>query len=89
LIAGELGKEFARAAFGDGAQMLDHLVAAHSHAVVGDRDGAGCLVIGHLDTEIRIGLQQIRLRNRLETQLVARVGCVADQLTQENFLVAV
>ena len=60
---------------------------AFLHVVVGDGDGLGLGVEGHAHFEIRRVLEQLRVVQRLEAQLVAGVGCVGDQLPQENFFV--
>ena len=44
LVAGQVLEELARTRAGDGADRLAHLLAAHTDAVVADRDRAGLLV---------------------------------------------
>ncbi len=89
LVAGQLREEFLGAGFRDGAEMLDRLVAAHADAVVGNRDGAHGLVEGDLDLQVGIAFEQRAVVDRLEAQLVGGVGCIGDQLAQEDFLVRV
>jgi hypothetical protein len=89
LLALEPGHEFARAALGDRAQVGDGLVGAHADAVVADRDRLRLGVEEHADLEVRGVLVQRRLVQRLETQLVAGVGGIGDQLAQEDLLVGV
>ena len=45
LVAGQLREEFARAGLGDGAEVVDHFVAVHADAVVGDGQRARVLVV--------------------------------------------
>jgi len=89
LVAGEFREEFLGAGFGDGAEMLDRLVARHADAVVADRDRALFLVEADLDLQVGIVLEQRAVVDRLEAQLVGGVGRIRDQLAQENFLVRV
>jgi len=89
LVAGQLREELAGARFGDGAEVGDHFVAAHANAVVGDGQGLGLLVEGEADLEVALALEQGRVVQRLEAQLVAGVGRVGHQLTQENLAVGV
>jgi len=46
-------------------------------------------VMDLLVRELGVAGQQLRLAERLEPQLVVRIGGVRDQLTQEDFPVAV
>lgn len=88
-IAGELAEEFARAGTGDGAQVADGLVAVHAHAVVADADRPGLAVGFDPDAQIAVaGIEGIVVQ-RLEAQLVAGIGCVGNQLAQEDVAVAV
>ena len=73
----------------DGAEIVDQLVVAHADAVVGDRQHAGLVVGRDRHLERGIVAEQVGLRDRRVAQLVARVGCVGDQLAQEDLLVAV
>ncbi len=89
LVAGELAEEFLGARAGDRAEVRDRFVAAHADAVVVDRDGARGLVVRHANPQIRIVFVQRAVFDRFEAQLVGGVRGVRNQLTQENFLVAV
>ena len=89
LVARELREELARARAGDGAQVGDGLVPRQADAVVGNGDGARRLVVGHADGQIAVAGQQLGMVDGLEAQLVAGIGCVGNQLAQEDFLVAV
>ncbi len=64
------------AGFGDGAEILDQLVAAHADAVIDDRQGPATLVGHQPDAEFAIPLQNGRIGQRLVAQLVAGVGSV-------------
>ena len=89
LVTLQLGHELARAALGDGAQVLDRFVAAHADAVVADRQRLGLGVEQHAHFEVGGILVERRVVERLEAQLVAGVGRVGDQLAQEDLLVGV
>jgi hypothetical protein len=89
LVAGQRREEFAGAGFGDGAEVLDRLVASQADAVVGDGDGARRLVEGDADLQIAVVAVQRAVVQRLEAQLVAGVGGVGNQFAQEYLLVAV
>ena len=77
------------AALGDGAEVVDDGLPAHADAVVGDGQGAGGFVGGNADLPIAVSFQKILIRQRFEAHLVDRVGGVADQLSQEDFLLGV
>jgi hypothetical protein len=64
-------------------------VAGHADAAVADRQGAALAVRYQLDLEQRVGLEQGMILQRLELQLVERVGGVRDELAEEDFLVRV
>ena len=89
LVAAQLCEELARPGLGDRPEVLDRLLPAHPDAVVGDGDRALRLVAAHLDRQLAMAFHQRRLRDRFEPQLVQRIGGIADQLAQEDFLVAV
>ena len=84
LVAGELADEILGAALGDGAQVVDGLLLAHADAVIGNGDGLGGLVDGDAHLEVGLVFVQRGVVERLESQLVAGVGCVADQLARED-----
>ena len=69
--------------------MVNHFVAGHPHAVIGD--GQRTLVFIERDTnaQFAITLVQVRVRERTETQLVRRIGGVRDKLTQEDFFIGI
>ena len=89
LVAGQRREEFARAGLGDGAEMLDRLVAREADAVVGNGDRARLLVEGDADLQIAVAAVEGGVVERLEAQLVAGVGSVGNQFAQEYLLVAV
>ena len=89
LIAGQPRQELRGAGFGDGAEVLDRLLAAHADAVVGDRDRVRLVVELDRDGDVGVAFEQLRPGQCLEAQLVEGIRRVRDQLTQENFLVAV
>ena len=89
LVAAEGAQELARAGLGDGAQVRDGLVAAHADAVVVDGDRARVGIEADADAHAGVFLQQLRVLQRLEPQLVGGVGGVGDQLAQEDLLVRV
>ena len=51
--------------------LLDHFLARHADAVVGDGDGARRLVEGDADLQFGIAFEQRVVGQRLEAQLVA------------------
>ena len=89
LIARQRCEKFARAGFGDGAQMFDGFLARESDPVIRDSNRTRRLVEGYVDFQIGIIAQQRRFVQRRKTQFVAGVGSVGNQFAQENFLVAV
>ena len=80
-------QELAGAGPGDRADVLDHLLARHPDAVVGDRERA--LGAVGLDPDVEIGGVELGSGQLLEPQLVERVGGVGHQLAQEDVLVRV
>ncbi len=88
LVAAQGLEEFFGAGASDGAEVFDHLVAAHADAVVLDGQGAAGGVRDQLDAQ-GIAAQQFRPGQGLEAQLLAGIGGVGDQLAQEDFLVRV
>ncbi len=89
LVAGQLAEKFLGARARDRAEVRNRLVAAHANAVVVDRDGARDLVVRDANPQIGIGFVQRVVFDRFEAQLVGGVRSIRDQLTQEDFLVAV
>ena len=87
LVAGQAGHEVLGTALGDGAQVIDGLLLAHADAVVRNRQRFGVLVKGHAYFQIgRIFIKRAVVE-RLKAQFVAGVGCVGDQLAQENLFI--
>ncbi len=89
LVTGQLPEEFARAGFGDGADVLHHFIPRHANAVVGNGDGAGGFVDVDANFQIGIVTEQRLIFHRLEAQLIAGVRRVGNQFAQKNLLVAV
>ena len=86
---GEPAHEGARAGAGDGAEVVDQLLAVHADAGVGDRQRAGGGVRRQADEE-RSGVSEQRWRrDRLVAQLVAGVRGIGDQLAQEDVALGV
>ena len=89
LVATQALQKGRRARFGDGAEVLDHLIPVHANAVVADRDGVGVLVDVDTDRVIALPFQQAVVGKRRKPELVDCVRGIGNQLTQENLLVAV
>jgi hypothetical protein len=89
LVAGQALEKLPRARLGDGADVLDHLLARHADAVVRHRNDSGLGVVAHADFQFGVVLEQRLVGERLEPQLVGGIGGVGNQLAQENLLVAV
>ena len=68
---------------GDGAERLDHLVAAHADAVVLDGELPLVGVEPQRDARLRIVAKQRRRGDRLVTQPFAGVGRIGDQFAQK------
>jgi hypothetical protein len=69
--------------------VLHRLGTRHADAVIRDGDGM-CLVVGiDRDAEFSAPARQFRIGQRLETQLIQRVGGVRNQFAEKYFLVAV
>ena len=88
-VAAELFEEGAGAGAGDGAQILDQILAVHADAVVGDGDGRGVLVDGDRDLEGAAVGGEIGLGQGRVAEPVAGVGGIGDQLPQEDLLVRI
>ena len=89
LIASQRGKEFARTGLGDGTKLIDRIFARQPDTVVRNGERARFLVESDTNFQLGVVAVQRRIVQGLETQFVARVGGVRNQLTQKNFLVAV
>ena len=81
---GQALQEGPGAGAGDGAEIVDQLLAVHADAGVGDRERAGRLVGDEADRELVGAGQKIGLGDRLVAQLVAGVRGVGDELAQED-----
>ena len=81
--------EFERSALCDDAEVLLGLLLAHADAVVGHGDGARVLVDGDADAVVGSVKADLVVRQRDVAQLVYRVGCVGDDLSEEYLLVGV
>ena len=88
-VPGQLLDELPRPRLGDGADVVDDLLARHADAVVADGDGPRVRVRLDVDREVGLVAEKRGVRQRLEAQLVARVGRVRDELAQEDLLVRV
>lgn len=73
LVAGEIFQEVGSAGLGDGAQVRDDFLAAHTDTVVFEGDGLGILVERQADLQFGATFEQLRLGQRFETQLVSGV----------------
>ena len=81
--------EIIRSALCDDAEVLLGLVLAHADAVVGHGDRARILVNGDADAVIGPFKADLVIRQRDVAELVYRVGCVGDDLSEEYLLVGV
>src|SRR5690606_33111562 len=79
LIPAQFLDEPLRPGVRDRAELLDDLVASHSDAVIGDRDRLRVAVDRDDDLEIRRLRGKLGTGERLEAQLVVRVGRVRYQ----------
>ena len=77
-------QESPRSAFGDGPDVLDHLVLVHADAVV--RDAEQLLILVGFDADRPLA-HQLRTGQTLETRLVDGVGGVGYEFAQENVAV--
>ena len=77
------------AGFSDGTEVVNKISLGHPNAGILDGEGPGCRVWGDRDLQVLSGIQQGRIRERLETDLVQRIGRVGDEFPQEDVLVAV
>ncbi len=77
------------AGFGDGAEMVDQIVAVHADAGVFDADGAGFFIERDMDFQFGLVAVKPAVSERRVAQLVAGVGCIADQLAQKNIAVGI
>ena len=89
LIARQVTEKLGGAGAGNGSQMLDGLIAGHANAVVGDGQSPLLLIEDQPNTQLTIIFVQRGLGERLETQLVGRIGRIGDELAQEDFFVGI
>ena len=73
----------------DGAERLDHLVAAHADAVVLDGEAPLVGIDGERDARLGVVAQQRRLGDRLVAQPLAGIGGIRDQLAQKYVFVGI
>ena len=73
LVAGQAGQELGRSRPGDGAQVVDDLVATHADAVVRHRQRARFGIEADPHAKLWIVGQQFGLFERFETQFVYRI----------------
>ena len=89
LVTGQALQELRGAGPGDGAEVLDQFIVTHTDAVIGDGDGPLLLVDRKFDAETGPAGQQVGIGQRQISQLVAGIGGVRNQFTQEYLLVGV
>lgn len=85
----QLAQQLGGAGLRDRADQADHLVAVHADAVVPHSERTGVLVDLDLDVQVGGVRRQFLVDERLQPQLVQRVGRVRDQFAQEDVLVRV
>ena len=88
-VAADLVDEGGRARAGDGAEIVVQLGLGHAHSVIGDGQGVRLVVGGDTDLEGAVVGGQIRVGDRQESQLVAGICGVRDQLSQKHLTFAV
>ena len=82
-------EEGLRAGVGDGAKVLDQLLAGHADAVILDREGPGLLVGGDPDFQRQLGIGDVLLGALQVAEFFQRVGGIRHQLAEENLAVRV
>ena len=80
---GEFFAEGFGAGAGDGAKIVDQVLARHADAVVGDQDGAGLFVRHDADFRFR-GRGEFGIGQGFEAAAIAGVGGVGHKFAQEN-----
>ena len=88
LITAQLLHESGRARFGDGAQIVHHLIAGHTNTVVIDGDGFGVGVCAHTNPVISAA-GQTPIANYRESMFIDCVRRIRDQLPQEDFPIGI
>jgi hypothetical protein len=89
VAGGGLAHEGLGSRLGNGAEIVDQLVAAHADAVVYDRKGLGGPVRLEDDAQGSFALEQHRCGNGGITQPVAGIGRVGDQLAQKHLALGI
>ena len=89
VIALVLGLEIEGAGLGDGAQVLFQIFLGHADTVIGDGQGAGFLIGLDMDLQVIFRNADAGVGQALEIALIAGIGCVGNQLTQEDIAVGV
>ena len=89
LIAAQLGEKFGSAGTRNGAQMLDGFLTRHADTVIRNADGMRDGVQIYTDGKLGVVLEEFRIAQGREPQLVARVGSVGNQLAKKDLFVAV
>ncbi len=89
MIARHLFEELAGPGFGNCAEVIDELLAGHANAVVDDGQRACFDVVLDVNGQPGFVTEQLRASERLETQLVSRIGSIRDQLAKKNLRIAV
>ncbi len=89
LVSGQRAKKLGRSGTGDRTEIGNRLLAGQPDAVVLDRDRAGRGIRVHANLELGLAAEQRRLCDRGKAQSVVRIGCVRDELAQENIPVTV
>ena len=84
-----LGLEGQRTGMRDRAEVVLHLLGGHAAAVVLDDKTAVCLVERQVDRQAVAGDTGLAFLHCIIIELVRCIGCVGDQLTQENLLVRI
>ena len=89
LVARQVSNKVARAALSDGTEVVYGLLLRHTDAVVADGQGFGRLVKDHTHFQLGVVFVVCRFIERFETQFVAGVRRIGNQLAQENFRIGV
>ena len=74
---------------GDVSEVLLHLVGGHPDTVVGYGDRLGIPVDLDIDAEVVLSDLAVGFRQNLVVELVYGIGCVGDELPEEDLLVGV
>src|SRR4029079_15014540 len=69
---------------GNGSEGFDHLVPVHPNSIVLNGEALLVGIERHRDTQGRIICQEVRLCDRLVAQPLASIGCIRNQLAQED-----